>query len=157
MGLAPGTGDEIQAFRGISRIDDLPDALRADETAHGLFRAVVGFRRGQRENMRAPVGIAVAADRVFKSGFQHGKRLLRRRGVVEIYRGPSRADRFQNREIIPNRIYIHRHSPCSSSFSRTAASVSSRRLSSMRSMSGRMRDSTTMRRASSFVSPRLMR
>ena len=76
--------DEVDPLGRGAGEDDLLARRRVDEAAHGLARVLVGLGRGIREEMQAAMHVGVFFRVGLLDAVEHGARLLRRRGVVEI-------------------------------------------------------------------------
>ncbi|MPM38436.1 hypothetical protein SDC9_85065 [bioreactor metagenome] len=157
MGFAVGTGNQIQAFRSITSINYFTCTLGINELANYFFRAIVGFRSCNSEYVRASVRITVLTAVIFIDSFQHRQRFLRGRTIVKIDKWPSGTDSLQYGKIITNQFNVHLYSPLASSLRRISSRASSCSDASRLSTIGRIRDSTIMRRASSWEKPRLIR
>ena len=80
----PGVGDEVQALGRVSREDDLLRRRRVDEAGHGLARALVGGGCPLGELVDAAVHVRVGRLVELPQRVEHLRRLLRRRGRVEV-------------------------------------------------------------------------
>ena len=77
-------GDQIDRLGGVAREDDLLVPLGVEEGADLLARALVGLGRRVGEIMQAAVDVGVFGRVGVLQAVEHGLRLLRRGGVVEI-------------------------------------------------------------------------
>ena len=107
MRFTIGTGNQIQAFRGIACINYFTCALGINEFTHYFFRAIVGFRSRNSEYVRPSVRIAVMSAVIFIDRFQHRQRFLRSRTIIKIDKRPAGTDSLQYGEIIANQFNVH--------------------------------------------------
>ena len=82
--LAERVGDEVDRLGGVAGEDDLFLAAGIDEGPCRLARALIGLRRLVGEEMQATMDVGVFARIGLGQPVEHGLRLLRRGGVVEI-------------------------------------------------------------------------
>ena len=92
-------GDEIDRFRGVAGEDDLFLAPGIEEGRDLLARALVGLGRLIGEIMQAAMHIGVLRRIGLMQPVEHGVRLLRRGGVVEIDQRLAIDLRREDREI----------------------------------------------------------
>ena len=112
MCLPIGTGYKVQGFAGISGVDDLLFASGVDEVTDDLLRGVVGFRGGNRKDVRASVRIPIFMGGVVQHRIDDGKRALRGGSIIKVDDLMAADLGFQNRKIISNKFAVHDPSKC---------------------------------------------
>ena len=81
---AEGVGHEVDGLGGVAGEDDLFLARCVEEGAHLLARVLVGLGRGIGEIVQTAVHVGVFGRVGVLEAIEHGLRLLRRGGVVEV-------------------------------------------------------------------------
>src|SRR4029453_9419380 len=105
-------GDEVDRLGGAAGEDDLLPARRAEELRHGVARGLVERRGALGEGVHAAVDVGAALEVVGRLGVEHGARLLRGSGVVEVSEGAAvDADR-EAREVAANALDVEYGARC---------------------------------------------
>ena len=81
---APAGRHQVDRFRGAAGEDDLLRGLGVDELPHAVAGALVAVGGAHREGVEPPVHVGVVLRIEVVEGVDHGHRLLRRRGVVQV-------------------------------------------------------------------------
>ena len=97
---------QVVGLRGRLGEDDLVDRPGVEELAHGLARALEGFRRRVGHEVQAAMDVGVARLHGVHHGVDHRARLLRRGGVVEIDQRLAVDLLRQDRELRPDRFDV---------------------------------------------------
>lgn len=104
--LSKGGRQQIKRFRSASCKHNLLWLFGVDEERHCLARVFVSLCRHLAEIMHPSVYVAVLTQIVIALAFNHAKRFLSGRGVVEIYKRLSVNLLVQHRELPPNLVYV---------------------------------------------------
>ena len=145
---SPRLGHQVDAIRAAPCEDDLAAVAGVDELLQQHAGALVGPRGTLAQEVRGAVDVRVARQVVVGERVDHGSRLLRRIGVVQVHERMAVHLLAQNREVRPDALGVERllsrrcrcqsrhGSVCSDPCDTTPFGISARRVSSSRSRSG---------------------
>ena len=106
MRLAEGSRDQIHGLGRAAGENDLVRRFGVEEAAQRLARALIAFGCGIGEIMQSAMHIGVFMLVEMRQPIDHGARLLRRGGVVEIGKRLPVGTLGKNRKIRPNRFDV---------------------------------------------------
>src|SRR6266481_8168413 len=107
--LSPiGLRHQVDGLSGAAQKDDFPGIGCIQEFLDGTPYALISFRGPLRERMHAAMNIGIIVPVVALNRFHHGQRLLRGRGIVQVYQGLAMHALVQNGKITANFLHIIR-------------------------------------------------
>jgi hypothetical protein len=102
VGITPGAGDQIDAFRRVSGEDDFAHRRRVHERAHFLPRAFIRCRRALAQFVDPAMDVRVVMFVVRTQRVDHRLRFLRGGGIVQIHQRLAVHLLVQGRKRRPN-------------------------------------------------------
>src|SRR6202165_5605926 len=96
---APGVAHQVDGLGGVAGEDDLLDGGGVDEGGHPLTCRLVGGRRLLADGVDAAMRVGVVAAVVVVHDVDHGRRLLRGGGAVEVDQRLAVDSAAENREV----------------------------------------------------------
>ncbi len=105
---AERVGHQVDGLGGVAGEDDLFLAGRVEEGAHLLARILVGFGRGIGEIVQPAVHVGVFGGIGVLQAIEHGLRLLRRGGIVEIDERLAVDLQREDRKILADAVHVIR-------------------------------------------------